>query len=256
MRAMVTLAESLTYGRQAFIEGIQAHGYQVVRSIAEPAPDNVLIIWNRRGMDMSWALKFEARGAKVFVVENGYMGKTWLGKKWFAVAKNHHNGAGYWHDGGPERWASWGAELAPYRTDGKEIVLLPQRGIGEPGVRMPDDWPRRAAKALGVLGYPLRVRPHPGAVETVPLENDLKDAFAAATWGSGAAIKALTLGVPVIYDLQKWVGGLAGSFAPFVTTTEHINRKEDQRQKMFERMAWAMWTLEEVSSGECFKPYL
>ena len=31
-----------------------------------------------------------------------------------------------------------------------------------------------------------------------------------ATWGSGAALKALMLGVPVFYDFPKWIGAPAG----------------------------------------------
>lgn len=252
--ALVTLAESLTYGRAAFIDGLHAAGYQVVRKIQHPTPDDVIVIWNRYAQHNIDATRFERVGAKVLVAENGYMGKEWIGKKWFALARNHHNGAGTWFHGGPDRWASWGFELAPWREGGTEVLILPQRGFGEPGVAMPKSWQYHAQNVLRAV--PNRVRPHPGpgdaGVMRASLAADLQNAYAAATWASGAGIQALAMGVPVFADYPKWIGASCCtplndwlSKGPLASTT--------LRLQMFERLAWAMWTLEEVSAGEPFK---
>ena len=62
------------------------------------------------------------------------------------------------------------------------------------------------------------------------------------TWGSGAAIKALQMGIRVHSDMPHWIG-------------EQDNTTEG-RLAMFRRLAWAQWTLEEIASGLPFERLL
>jgi hypothetical protein len=187
------------------------------------------------------------------VAENGYLGNEWCGDQWYAISRSQHNGAGVWPAGGPERWDALGVTLAPWRTEGRELVILPQRGIGPAGVAMPAQWAGEAARRLA-RHMPVRVRPHPGTKPCKPLEFDLRKAAAVATWGSGAALKALLLGVPVFYDMPKWIGAQAGAslacpvFAPV--------RDDAARLAMFRRLAWAQWRLSEIDSGEAYRQLL
>src|SRR5690606_6631580 len=122
--------------------------------------------------------------ACVAVVENGFLGCTYSrtakpiassGQQLFAMALWHHNGAGLWPIGEPGRWRAQGIEVQPWRKDGEDVVLLPQRGIGAPGVAMPKGWAESVAKRLrSATERPVRIRAHPGnAPAQKPLEADL-----------------------------------------------------------------------------------
>jgi len=250
-RAFILFREALTYRREAFAAGLKALGYAPSFRVTDnPRPGDVLVIWNRMGEGHSRAREFEAAKAKVLVVENGYLGKEWRGEQSFAIAQGHHNGAGRWPDGGPERWDSRGVDLAPWREPGGECVILAQRGIGEPGLRAPDGWLN-----LAVSTTKGRIRRHPGTNKDGPtLEEDLARASSVATWSSGAAIKALMMGVPVFYGMQSWIGASAGR--PLTRFKMGPLCDDAARLAMFRRLAWAQWSMSEVESGEAFRRLL
>lgn len=242
-RALCLLPEGPNYRRGDFLAGLAGAGLEVVDQLARPEPADVLLVWNRTGWRNEEARRFEAAGARVLVAENGYLGKTWLGRKWFALALDHHAGAGRWPAGGPERWDSWGVELQPWRTGGRETLILAQRGIGEPGIASPYGW---AEGVQAVIGG--RVRPHPGGgVPAVPLEMDLQAAAAVVTWHSAGALQALLHGVPVWYAFPQWVG--AGAARPLAEFKQQPRRDDEARLAMFRRLAWTMWDSDEVSTG-------
>lgn len=244
MRALNLLREQLHYRRDAFDEGLRAVGFEVVKALPRPAPDDLLVIWNRYGGYDEIARYFEQFGARVVVAENGYLGKAWRGGDWYALALNHHSGAGKWPDGGPERWAQHGTELARWRDGAGEILVLGQRGIGEAGIASPTGWAEAVQRQYGG-----RIRPHPGKNEpAVSLEADLADARAVLTWHSGAALLALLAGVPVFYAFPRWIGAEA---ARPLWEFEAGPRQGD-RLAMFQRLAWAQWQLDEIRSGEAF----
>lgn len=248
MRALNALPDGPNYRREDFSAGLRAIGAEVVQNLPKPRAGDLLLVWNRHGAKNALAQHFEAAGAEVLVAENGYLGKVWQGRKWFALARGHHAGAGHWTDGGPQRWDSWGAEMAPWREGGQEVLILEQRGIGEPGVASPPSWADHVQARIGG-----RVRRHPGAsVPAVPLDEDLRNARCVVTWHSGAALHALLLGVPVFHDFPRWIG--AGAARP-LSDFERGPMRGD-RLATFRRLAWAMWTDEEVRSGEAFRSVL
>lgn len=73
----------------------------------------------------------------------------------------------------------------------------------------------------------------------MPLEDDLAKASKVVTWGSGAAIKALMVGIRVESHMPNWIG-------------EQDNTDEG-RLAMFRRLAWANWRLSEIESGQAFR---
>lgn len=252
MKAVCRVKPSLEYRHESFRAGLKAAGYTVVDNIATPGPGDVLVIWNRMSAGHEEAKRFERAGARVVVAENGYMGKKWRNTEWFAMSLGHHNGAGNWQNRGPERWDGWNIKLHDWRRDGNEIVLLPQRGIGEPGVAMPSSWPNDVRK---VIGNKCRIRPHPGEKgKAIPLEDDLRSAKCVIVWASGAGIKALAMGIPVFYSFPKWIAGPA---CRPLSDWKHGPLYDDAaRLEMFRRMAWAMWSMEEIQAGEAFKSLL
>jgi hypothetical protein len=245
-RVLSLLRDSLHYRAYAFPCGLRLHGFKRVDELDRPGPNDLLLIWNRGGGRSLAAQRFEAAGARVVVAENGYLGKTWRDDKWFALALGHHCGAGIWPDGGGERWDALGVELAPWRTDGTQTLVLEQRGIGEPGIASPNGWADTVAPA--VRG---RIRRHPGAWPvSITLEADLRNVREVVTWASGAALLALTMGVPVFHAFPRWIGAAAAR--PLADFGKPALRDDAARLAMFRRLAWAQWTLAEVASGEAF----
>lgn len=245
-RAQCSLPDGPNYRKLAFVAGLRAAGYEVEARIGRPVPGDILVIWNRTASRELEALRFEYAGARVLVCENGYLGKEWRGLKWFAMAWGHHLGAGSWPAGGPERWDSWGVELAPWSTGGCETVILAQRGIGERGIASPPNWAQDVQRRIGG-----RIRQHPGAdAPAVPLPEDLKDAAAVVTFHSAAALKALILGFPVWYAFNRWIGARAAR--PLAEFGGEPKRDDADRLAMFQRLAWAMWNCDEVEDGTAF----
>jgi hypothetical protein len=217
----------------------------VVESIRDPQPDDLLVIWNRGLRVGAEATRFERSGAKILVVENGLLGKGWNGGNWFSLAMSHVAvGGGTIKDGGPSRWNAIGQDLEPWR-EGKETVILEQRGIGEPGIKSPDQWAQRVQRQTNG-----RIRKHPGReINPKPIAEDLVDARCVVTWCSSAGLVALMAGVPVFYEHRGWIGAPA---ARHLSEWNLGTRKDDARLGMFQKAAWAMWRLEEIDNGTAF----
>lgn len=251
-RAQVVLRDGLHYRRHAFEAGLESAGYKIKADIRDPAREDVLVIWNRTHRGADEAYRFEHVGARVLVAENGYLGKSWLDGNWYALSIGHHAGTGEWVVGGPDRWDSLNVVLAPWRVGGTETVLLGQRGIGEYQVQSPEGWAEKWQKKIGG-----RIRPHPGKdhESSIPLEEDLANAKQVVTWASSAALRALMLGVPVWYELPRWIGAEASLH---VSLFGQVEPKMDDaaRLSMFRKLIWAMWRVEEIESGAAFRHLL
>lgn len=258
MRASILIRPHPTARLEPFVEGLRALGYETVTGRAEePRKGDVLVIWNRRpGHGHEIARQYERAGAHVIVAENGYIGALPTECRLYALALDHHNGAGRWKVGTRDRWARLKVPVKPWRTDGRHVLVLPQRGIGEPGVAMPAEWPDRMRRLLPTLTRrPVRVRVHPGNLKAhhVPgLDEDLADAWCAVTWGSGAAIKALVAGIPVFRSFDAWIG----RGASHVLGNGLENPWLGERMPTLHRIAWAQWWVEEIASGEAFAELL
>lgn len=241
------------YRREAFEAGLRALGYQIGgEPRGMPTPADVLVIWNRYGRNHQTALNFERVGAAVIVVENGHLGRAWCGEQWYSLMLNNPAGAGHWPDLGPERWDSLGMQPCEWRKTGREIIVLAQRGIGPPNIRQPDHWHRETAAKLVRYGR-VRIREHPGERPAKPLEDDLADALCCVTWASGAALKAIFMGVPVFYGYDKWIGALAA--LPLKHFTPQIPSYPD-RTPMFRRLLWANWRIPEILTGQPIRALL
>jgi hypothetical protein len=114
---------------------------------------------------------------------------------------------------------------------------------------MPGGWLADVHKRLSRLtDRRLVIRRHPGPDKTEPYDA-LRGAWAAVTWGSGAGIKALSVGVPVFHEFPSWIGAPAARLG-----IEDIEKPWlGDRLPMFQRLAWAQWTLAEIASGEAFR---
>lgn len=221
-----------------FEAGLRRLGFAVQRGFTpDPKPGDALVTWNR----MPNVDRYCSRYGRVLVAENAAWGNDFAGRRWVSLARDYHNTAGCTPYGGPERWDALGAEFGPWRSFEDSCarpVVLAQRGIGSPPTIMPSTWAQDAARRHGA-----RIRWHPGRrVEIVPLEQDLFNVRGVVTWGSGAAIKALVWGIPVVSEMPNWIG--------------YQDNTDSGRLAMFRRLAWAQVEHREIESGEAIERLL
>lgn len=193
------------------------------------------------------ANNYERAGKPVIVAENGYVGIDENNHHLFALALDHHNGAGRYPVGCLSRWYDFNIPLKPWITErGRDLLLLPQRGIGPPGVAMPRNWLSSIQSRLASQRRFIRIRKHPGTAKNAkPLTNDFKGVYMCVTWASGAGIKAIIEGMPVFHELSDWVGRDAA--------TRDINKPyTGDRSVMLARVAWSQWRIDEIATGEPF----
>lgn len=235
------------YRRDAFTRALERLGYTVSdRYVLDPQPGDLLLSWNRSRNVADAAENYERCGADVLITENGYLPGP-AGEKHFALARGNHNGSGLWEIGIDPRFH---VELKPWREQGDHVLLLPQRGIGAKGVAMPIGWHTRALERLAKMTKrPIRLRRHPGLMMRFrALDDDLRDAHACVTWGSGAAIKAIVQGIPVFYALNGWIGSPAA--LPFHNLSDIERPAMPDRTDMLRWITWAQWSGEEIETGE------
>lgn len=233
MKAWLNLRYTVPERLRAFVTGIERHGYKAEIGFPDRiGPKDLLITWNRINMGDMVARKFTELGRPVIVAENAAWGNSFLGCHWYSLARTFHNTTDRVPYFGPHRWDSMGVYISPFRTEG-ETVILPQRGIGSAPTRMPNGWGLDAQRRHGG-----RIRPHPGKLKGVDLAKDLASCGKVVTWGSGAAIKALMMGIPVTSEMPNWIG--------------EQDNTENGRLAMFRRLAWAQWHTMEIQSGEPF----
>ncbi|MGE5713895.1 MAG: hypothetical protein ACM32F_08465 [Betaproteobacteria bacterium] len=260
--AYVMIRGEPQYRADAFKQGLRASGFTIHGAPrAQPTnADDVLVIWNRYGRFNHYAEVFERAGARVIVAENGFLGRDTPGGPWYSLCSSLPLACGSWPTFHGEDWR-WdeiahasGARICEWRKDGNEIIILAQRGIGPPGVRQPDGWHRRTAEQLKAAGHRVRVREHPGEKPPpISLEDDLRNARAVVTWASGAAFKALLLGVPVLYGCEQWVGRDA---ATFLRVSRNLEISLPERLPTFRRLAWSCWRIPEIVTGLPFRRLL
>lgn len=256
MKAWNLTRSDMHYRHGAFSTGMSNAGLEVRKDSPVGAPGNVLLMWNRYGHYHDQAVKFEAAGGKVIVVENGYFGKDTDGNQLYAISIHGHNGSGSWNVGGPERWDGTGTELKPWRPDGNHVLVCGQRGIGSPTMASPPGWHDAVAARLQKLTKrPIKIRLHPGqnAPKTL-LSDDLAGAWACVIWSSASGIQSLAAGIPVFFDAPHWI--CEGAAKRGVTAIESPLMDDSARLAAFQRMAWAQWSLAEIESGEPFKRLL
>jgi len=242
--------ETPHYRRDCFREGLHRLGFRVgFQPQKSVNSDDLLLIWNRNRYMDPVATMYEKAGATVVVAENGYIGQDPQGRQLYAIALSNHAGAGSWSVGSDDRWSRLGVSCKPWRRDGGKIVLLPQRGIGNPKYAMPKDWVRDVtARLRKVTDRPIVVREHPGKERSSPMP-DLEGAWAAVTWASGAGIKAIIGGIPVFHEMGKWIGAPAAKS----DIRDIENPFLGDRMPMLRRLAYAQWTLREIQTGEAFE---
>lgn len=265
--AVCLIRDTPHYRREAFVAGLVACGYQVAFQppVSMPKRDDILVTWNRGAMFQYHAKRHESVGSRIIVAENGYLDTVDAdGHQFFSLALDHHNGVGRWFpprtdaDAAAARWPVLAQSCLSWRKEGSHILVLPQRGIGAPGVAMPRLWLNDIRQRLARLTRrQVRIRPHPGVKsKATPLAPDLENCHAIVTWGSGGALKAMLAGYPVFHDMPGWIGAGAAVHLAKVTNLEAPMMDDGARSAMFERLAWSQWPVADIASGYALRRLL
>lgn len=254
MKAICRIRPEPHYRREAFENGLKRAGYELAQGGRPADKRDILVVWNRHGPVDREADEWEQRGGTVIVCENGYLGKDSQGRQLYAMSVHGHNGSGWFPIGDADRFAQLEIELQPWREgrDDGYLLLCAQRGIGSRTMASPAQWEIKTGKALTAIGQTkLTVRRHPGQVPAkTTLEQDLEGARACVIWSSASGVKALVMGIPVIYTAPHWI--CADAAVRGVHAVASLMRNDEMRRRAMHKMAWGQRTVEEIESGEPF----
>lgn len=236
--AVVTLRKEPYYRRAAVESGLKKLGYQIVsaRPNAPKSRDDILVTWNlKAGLEETQARTWEQRGGTVIVMENAYLQK--VDKTTYALSVHGHNGSGWFPVGAEDRFTALGYPMREMvERKGYDLVCA-QRGIGSKLMASPPRWAEKMVEKLKAQGRQVKLRPHPGNfAPKVPLMDDLKGAARCVIWSSGAGVRALVEGIPVLHSAPHWI--CAGW--------------EGNRAEALHRMAHGQWRHEEIATAEPF----
>ena len=264
-------------------EGAKAHGWdtEIINgnyNCSKVTEKDILIIWNRHIDQDALALQFENKGAKVFVLENPYL-STKDEESWVSVGLGYHNNLKYAPkllDSG-ERFKSFGLDIKPWRKDGKHILyttqakMYNQKGLGWKDYATPAGSDEDIIQKIRKLTERKIVfRLHPKSKDYTPLrrsigrtvsvsnaeaigrcsiQSDLKNAWATVVWTSNSATDSLLAGIPVfIIGPGVYMKSVCHMGLNFIENP----KLPDGRLDLFNRMAWAQYSVNEVRSGFMF----
>lgn len=256
MIAVCTLRQEPSYRRNAFVAGLVRCGYQIKSAGPPKSREDLLVQWNRKPAEESSAAAWERMGGTVVVCENGYIGADPKGRQLYAISVHGHNGSGWFPVGVEDRFGALGVELKPWqRNDRGHYLICGQRGIGARNMASPPNWHRSiATKLQGRVDREIRVRDHPGnAAPKKPLIEDLDGCYACMIWSSSSGVKALTLGIPVLYAAPHWIAADAARPIAFVGNPKH---NDDDRRAAMHKLSHGQWGVDEIETGEPFKRIL
>lgn len=254
MIAICNIRDDPHYRKNAFLLGLKRAGYAVVTRGNPDGPEDFLVLWNYHPATIGLAAKWESQGGTVLVCENGYAGKDEVNRQYYAIAVHGHNGSGWFPVGDNDRLAKLNLTIEPWRnkTDGY-ILICGQRCIGSKEMASPPNWHTNLAAKLRGKGIAVKVRPHPGtAPPPTKLDDDLAGASVCSIWSSSSGIRALCMGVPVIYDAPHWV-----CEAGAVSQTNWLAGLQPvcddaYRLAALRKMAWGQRSVAELETGEPF----
>lgn len=244
----------------AFAEGLKARGVDhFMRGMTYRKCDVAVVFGVRKDrVPVSYArgqVIADHNGPHI-VLEKGFVRRD----EYFHVGWNGLNGrADFRNQGMPaDRWKKLGVELQP-RKHGEKVVVCGQVPW-DASVQHTNhiQWCQKAVAELNrITRREVVFRPHPKAgidygvncpVSLGSLAEDLSDAHAVVTFNSNSAVEALIEGVPV-FAFDK------GSMALRVANTDLYdidNPRFIEREPWASDLAYAQWSLDEMSSGECW----
>lgn len=250
--AINTIRTEPHYRHLAFNTGLEKLGYTLRVGGRPKAKEDLLLLWNLHGPNETRGRDWEAQGGTVIVCENGYIGKDAGGLQLYAISVHGHNGSGWFPVGTDDRFAALGIALQPWRAADGHILVCGQRGIGSRKMASPPNWEDGIVKQLATMGMRnVKVRRHPGQKPAATtLEQDLDGAALCMVWSSASGVKAMTLGVPVVYCAPHWICEAAASRG--IESVAEPVRSDELRNIAMHHMSHGQWSVAEIETGEPF----
>ena len=259
---------------EAFLEGVKAHGDQASSSPLTPEKTvvdcDVACMVGVKSREL-FAAYTKAR-THVIYLDKGYSRhkvdsssmRVW---EYWRVAVDAHHPTKYLANAknGPDRWDQLGFTLKPWRKSGTRVILAGSSQKYHDFYRLSDPtryWSKvmRRLQRINPNFYYI-YRPKPSWKDAVPIvgatyttfcniEEELQDSFCMITHGSNACFEALLMGIPCIV--------LGDAVAKPISSTqlEDINNirvpTNEERQQLFNNLAYMQWTQPEMLSGEAW----
>lgn len=260
-KALFLLRTTDSYPHGAAYRGILAAGDRIVERAGDA---DVVLTWNDYGPRGAAGRGVASRGGVHIVMENGYVARE---RGYYLLDRGGFNGRGETLYVGmdPERWERLGVTIEPWRRSGDYVLVVGQRGGGYNENAMANDWPGRIlARIRQHTDMGIRYRPHP-ARQQIPdrlphgslivsversLDEQIKGARVVVGWTSTALIRALVLGVPVVYQGPAFV--LSAIAERHLTHLENPLIPEGREQALWD-LAWRQWHVDEIASGEAWR---
>jgi len=238
-----------------------------LKPIDDYAPSDVAVIFGvfKKDIPVSWprgrVLEGQAAaGRTTVVIDSGYVKRGSNADSYFMVGLNGLNGRADFknHDVPGDRWRALNVPLAPWRKDGKHIVVCGQVPW-DASVQNVDilAWCAQSIDTIRSLtDREIIYRPHPLAVEVSPaipgarfstaqLADDLQDAWAVVTYNSNTAVDAVIAGLPVF-------AADVGSMVYAIANHDHVTINDPEmpdRTQWAHGLAYAQWTPTEMAAG-------
>lgn len=260
--AWITLRHEPPYRSGSFAHGLERVGYSPILAFPEPKQvkaDDVVVTWNLNPRYRPAADAALNSGASLIVAENGYVHRRGSSEPYYALARNGHNGSGFWFVGKRNRFEDLRHGFAPWRepTKGSYILVANQRGIGSDLMKCPRDFADkirdridRVYHAAGFKKSPkVVIREHPGRHKAqVELSEHLREARACVSWASNTLNIACLAGIPSFHIAPYHVNDAVIGDLSLLP-----NPPETDRDTAFNRLAWAQWSLSEINDGTAFR---
>jgi hypothetical protein len=250
---------------EAFLHGLQHLGVEIC---ANDLDSDGVILWSQL-----WAGRMQPNREiyQHYMVKHGAVIVIDVG----AIARNHTWRISLWgnarlagqgHD--PARREKLGMRLAPWRSQGRHIVIAMQRPDSNQwqGMPDPDVWLAHTVERIrSVSDRPIRVRPHPrysttwtsqdvtieqplrisGTYDDYDFDRSIHDAWAVINWNSTPGIISALRGVPIFVGAASLAAAVGN-----VDLGQIDNPAMPDREQWCNDLAWTEWTLDEIHSGQ------
>lgn len=259
--AWITLRHQPPYRSDAFADGFEGMGFKTKMAFPGPndvKPDDVVVTWNLNPRYRGAAHEAKKVGASLIVAENGYVSKRSTTEHYYALARDGHNGSGFWFVGDEDRWTPLERTIQPWHDNPTgHILIADQRGIGSDIMKCPRPFYEPLLPKLKSIFArhdkkmkpEFRLRAHPGRHGAQrSLHEDMKGARAVVTWASNVANEALLAGYPTFRVAPFHVNEAALTDLSLMP-----NPPQTDRLSAFRKLAWAQWSLTEISDSTAFR---
>lgn len=267
MKAHVLMRPREPWPYRSICDGLKKLGIEpITDGRCDPRYD-MCITWNNYGITSRTTMRYREAGKPHLVIENGPR----LRPEEFVIQKGGHNGPNFLiADQGGER-ADWLLSRMKkwVEQDDRLALVCGQRASLYSDVAMPREWPSNVVSKLQKADWTVRYRRHPDrdakaplppdtikTDHTQPITYDLPGTKFVAVYSSMSAIHAVLNGIPAAYGASRYMADEVCTRFDRTNLDDPSSFFMGDREPFFRKLAWNLWSREEIESGQAFKMYL